>query len=38
MQDVRRRWEVLALGTGLPRELILAVMAAPRLEDVMDAD
>jgi hypothetical protein len=29
---------VLALGTGLPRELIEKVMAAPRLEDVMDAD
>lgn len=38
MQDVRRRWGVLALGTGLPRELIEKVVAAPRLEDVMDAD
>jgi hypothetical protein len=32
------RWLVLALGSGLPEELILKVMKRPRLEDMLDAD
>jgi hypothetical protein len=32
------RWLVLAMGSGLPEELILKVMKRPRLEDVLDAD